>query len=174
MWWLPLVPLGVFTDRGSRSRWLLAPAVVILTALTSSLGKLVIRRPRPGVSNRVVPWGRLSPAGFPSTHSACAFAIASWLRASRHGPWLHAAAALIGYSRVRCGAHHSTDVAAGAVLGYALARQMDRAWGRLRKGTVSPPPDPMDEGATQGWFSKVRSQPVACSSSSRSSVMLPA
>lgn len=129
MWWLALVPFGVVTDRGSRSRWLLMPAVVIFTALTSSLGKLIVRRPRPG-STHPVPWGRLGPAGFPSTHSACAFAIASWLRRSRHGRRLHAVAILIGYSRVRCRAHHSADVAAGAVLGYALGRQLDRLWPR--------------------------------------------
>ncbi len=124
IWWLPLVPLGFLTDRGSRSRWLLMPAVVILTAAISSLGKLVVRRPRPGSPHRVAPWGRLSAAGFPSTHSACAFAIAAWLRTSRHGRWLHCVAALIGLSRIRCRAHHSSDVAAGAILGYTLARRL--------------------------------------------------
>lgn len=126
LWWLPLVPLGFLSDRGSRSRWLLMPAVVILTALTSSLGKLTIRRPRPGSSHRVLPWGDLGAAGFPSTHSACAFAVAGWLRASRHAWWLHAVAVIIGCSRVRCGAHHSTDVLAGAALGYGMAMQFER------------------------------------------------
>lgn len=131
MWWLPVVPIGFFTDRGLRPRWLLMPGVVILTAVTSSVGKLAIRRPRPGSAYRVLPWGHLSAAGFPSTHSACAFAIAGWLRASRHGRWLHAVAVLIGYSRVRCRAHHSTDVVAGAVLGYGVALQIERAWSRV-------------------------------------------
>lgn len=131
LWWLPLAPLGFFTDRGSRTRWLLMPAVVILTALTSSFGKLAIRRPRPGSSYRVLPWGRLGAAGFPSTHSACAFAVAGWLRASRHGRWLHVVATLIGCSRVRCRAHHATDVVAGAMLGYGIAVQVERAWSRL-------------------------------------------
>lgn len=125
-WWAPLVPLGLLTDRGLRRRWLLMPGVVTLTALTSSVGKLVVRRPRPGSGYRVVPWGRLSPAGFPSTHSACAFAIAGWLRSSRHKRWLHAVALAIGYSRVRCRAHHATDVAAGAALGYGLAWRLNK------------------------------------------------
>jgi hypothetical protein len=112
-------------------RWLLMPAVVILAALTSSLGKLAIRRPRPDFSYRVLPWGRLGAAAFPSTHSACAFAIAGWLRASRHGRWLHVVAVLIGCSRVRCRAHHSTDVVAGAMLGYGIAVNVERAWSRL-------------------------------------------
>lgn len=131
MWWVPVVPIGFFTDRGFRPRWLLMPGVVIFTAITSSIGKLAIRRPRPGSVYRVSPWGHLSAAGFPSTHSACAFAIAGWLRASRHGRWLHAVAVLIGYSRVRCRAHHATDVLAGAILGYSVALQVERAWSRV-------------------------------------------
>lgn len=127
MWWLPVVTLGFVTDRGLRPRWLLAPGVVILTALTSSVGKLAIRRPRPESAGRVLPWGHLGAAGFPSTHAACAFAIAGWLRASRHSRFLHAVAVLIGYSRVRCRAHHSTDVVAGAILGYGIALQVERA-----------------------------------------------
>jgi membrane-associated phospholipid phosphatase len=126
LWWLPLAPLGFLADRGSRLRWLVMPAVVILTALTSSLGKLALRRPRPDSGYRVVPWGRLGAAGFPSTHSACAFAIAGWLRSSRHGRRLHVLAVLIGLSRVRCRAHHPTDVVAGAVLGYGVSRQVER------------------------------------------------
>ena len=133
LWWLPLVPAGLLTDRGSRRRWLSMPGVVILAALTSSLGKLVIRRPRPGATCRVVPWGRLSPSGFPSTHSACAFAIAGWLRGSRHGRWLHAVAVLIGCSRVRCQAHHYADVVAGALLGYGVARQLDQLAGSFER-----------------------------------------
>lgn len=142
MWWLPLVPVGFLTDRSSRWRWLLMPGVVILTALTSSLGKLVIRRPRPGSASRVVPWGRLGAAGFPSTHSACAFAIASWLRASRHGRWLHAVAVFIGCSRVRCRAHRPTDVVAGAILGYGLASRLDKVWVRYRTGGPPRAADP--------------------------------
>lgn len=131
MWWLPLVPIGFLTDRSSRWRWLLMPGIVVSTALTSSIGKLVIRRPRPDSSYRAVPWGRLGAASFPSTHSACAFAIAGWLRNSRHGRWLHGLAVLIGCLRVRCRAHHFTDVVAGAVLGYGIAWQVERAWSRL-------------------------------------------
>jgi membrane-associated phospholipid phosphatase len=131
LWWLPLAALGFITDRGSRRRWLLMPAVVVFAALASTIGKLAIRRPRPGSCDRVLPWGHLTGAGFPSTHSACAFAIAGWLRASRHGRSLHAVAVLVGYSRVRCRAHHSTDVLAGAVLGYGIALQGQRAGSRL-------------------------------------------
>jgi membrane-associated phospholipid phosphatase len=138
-WWLPLVPIGFFSDRGSRWRWLLMPGVVALVALASSACKLAIRRPRPGSGYRVAPWGCLSAAGFPSTHSACAFAVASWLRASRQRWWLHAIAVSIGFSRVRRRAHHPTDVVAGAILGYGIAWQIDKAWSWLRTGHVSRP-----------------------------------
>jgi membrane-associated phospholipid phosphatase len=140
MWWAPLVPIGLLTDRGFRIRWLGMPIVVILTALASSAGKLAIRRPRPGSAYRLAPWGRLGAAGFPSTHSACAFAIATWLRGSRHSRGLHGAALLVGCARVRCRAHHPGDVVAGAIVGYGVARQLDRAWSRFRaaRSPVSP------------------------------------
>jgi hypothetical protein len=131
LWWLPLVPFGFLADRSSRWRWLLMPGIVILTALTSSVAKLVIRRPRPDSARHLAPRGRLAAAGFPSTHSACAFAIAGWLRTSRHGPGLHTTALLIGYSRVHRRAHHVTDVVAGAILGYGVAWQVERTWSRL-------------------------------------------
>jgi hypothetical protein len=131
MWWLPLIPLGFLTDRSLRWRWLLMPAIVIVTALTSSVAKLVIRRPRPGSAHHRAPLGHLGAASFPSTHSACAFAIAGWLRASRHGRGLHAVALLIGYVRVRCRAHHFVDVLAGAILGYGIVWQSERGWSRL-------------------------------------------
>ncbi|MDX6622478.1 MAG: hypothetical protein QOE75_410 [Solirubrobacterales bacterium] len=126
LWWLPLVPLGALTERGTRWRWILLPGVVIATALASSAAKLAIRRPRPGCGLGRARRGRLGAAGFPSTHAACAFAIAGWLRASRHRQRLRAIAVLIAYSRVRRRAHHPTDVVAGAVLGLAIARQIER------------------------------------------------
>ena len=142
LWWLPFVPLGVLADRGSRARWLLTPGVVTATALVSSVAKLVVRRPRPGASHRRAPWGRLDAAGFPSTHSACAFAIAAWLRTSRHGPRLHLLAVLIGCSRVGRRAHRPTDVVAGAILGYGLVHRVERAWpkpSRLPSRSPDPP-----------------------------------
>jgi hypothetical protein len=130
VWWLPLVPLGLLTDRGSRRRWLLTPGIVVMTASASSIAKLAIRRPRPGSSYRLVPLGRLKAAGFPSTHSACAFAIAGWLRASGHSRGLHAVAVWIACWRVRRRAHTVPDVVAGAVLGYGVVWRLERTWGR--------------------------------------------
>jgi len=131
LWWLPLAPLGFLVDRGSRRRWLSMPAIVLATALASSAAKLLVRRPRPDAPYRVAPRWRLDAAGFPSTHSACAFAIAAWLRGSRHGRRLRLVAVLVGCLRIRLRAHRLGDVAAGAILGYALVWRIERAWSRL-------------------------------------------
>ena len=149
MWWLLLVPLGLLTDRGFRLRWLLMPAIVILTAIAASLSKLAVRRPRPGSGYRIAPLGRLRAAGFPSTHTACAFAVAGWMRSSPHSRRLHGIAVLIGYWRVHCHAHHPSDVAAGAVLGYGIAWQVDEAGtSLLRRSAASKkqPPQLRDLG----------------------------
>lgn len=131
LWWSPVVVVGVLADRGSRARWLLTPGIVVLAASASTVGKLVIRRPRPDASMRIVPLGRLSAAGFPSTHTACAFAIAGWQQGSRQRRWLHLVAIAIGYLRVRRRAHSVGDVVAGAILGYGIGWQIDGAWSRL-------------------------------------------
>lgn len=142
VWWTPVVLIGVLVDRGSRWRWLLTPGVVVLAASASTAGKLVIRRPRPGASIRVAPLGQLGAAGFPSTHTACAFAIAGWHRGSRQGRWLHLVAIGIGYLRVRRRAHYYGDVVAGAILGYVIAWQIEGVWSRL----VPPPRAARTEG----------------------------
>ena len=131
LWWSPVVVVGVLVDRGSRARWLLTPGVVVLAASASTVGKLLFRRPRPGASTPIARAGRLAAAGFPSTHTACAFAIAGWQRDSRQRRWLHLVAIGVGYLRVRRRAHYRGDVAAGAALGYAIAWQIDGAWSRL-------------------------------------------
>jgi membrane-associated phospholipid phosphatase len=133
MWWLPLITVGILTDRGSRLRWFFTPGIVALSALASSVGKLAIRRPRPGSLRRRAPLGRVGAASFPSTHSTCAFAVAGWLRGSRQAPGLHLVAFLIGWSRVRSRAHRGTDVAAGAALGYGIVWQIDRSWSRFHR-----------------------------------------
>jgi membrane-associated phospholipid phosphatase len=131
LWWVPVVVVGLLIDRGSRVRWFLTPGIAVLAASASTAGKLVIRRPRPDASVRIAPLGRLGAAGFPSTHTACAFAIASWHRRSRQRQWLHLIAIGIGYLRVHRRAHYYGDVVAGAILGYGTAWQVEGAWSRL-------------------------------------------
>jgi hypothetical protein len=113
LWWLPLAPLGFISDRGSRLRWLFMPAIVLTTAFTSSAVKLLVRRPRPNAPYRRAPLWNLDAAGFPSTHSACAFAVAGWMRGSRHARPLRLIAFVISCLRVQRRAHHLADVVAG-------------------------------------------------------------
>jgi hypothetical protein len=125
-WWLPLMMGGLLTDRRSRGRWLCVPVLVAMTATLSTAGKVTTRRQRPYLRDGSPPIGRLGIASsFPSTHAACAFAIAAWMRPSRPNSWLHLLAITIGYSRVRSRAHHFGDVVAGSTLGYAIGRSAD-------------------------------------------------
>jgi membrane-associated phospholipid phosphatase len=139
LWWVPLVVVGALADRGSRARWLFTPEIVLLAASASTTGKLLSRRPRPGTCMRIVPRGQLSAAGFPSTHTTCAFAIAGWHRGSRRRRWLHLVAIGIGYLRVRRRAHYYGDVVAGAILGYGVAWQVEGVWSRFVTQRAAPP-----------------------------------
>lgn len=120
-WWFPLVVVGSLRDRGWRIRWLCVPGLVALTALISTTGKLTIRRPRPRLDQSPRPIGRLGLASsFPSTHTACAFAMAGWMRRSPRSNWLYLLAATVGYARVYRRAHYPGDVLAGGAMGYAI------------------------------------------------------
>jgi membrane-associated phospholipid phosphatase len=131
-WWLPLVVAGLLRDRGWRIRWLCVPVLVALTALISTAGKLTIRRPRPRLDHSSRPIGRLGLASsFPSTHTACAFAMAGWMRRSPRCNWLHLLAATVGYVRVYRRAHHPGDVLAGGTMGYAIGWCADWIWTML-------------------------------------------
>jgi hypothetical protein len=126
---MPLTVAGLLKDRGSRVRWLCVPGLVGLTAVISTSGKLAIRRPRPSQGHGSSRVGRLGLASsFPSTHAACAFAIATWMRPSPSRNWLYCLAAMLGYTRVRRRAHYRSDVLAGGILGYAIGRYADWAW----------------------------------------------
>lgn len=122
LWWLPLTMTGLVVDRGSRMRWLAVPALVAFTTVVSTLGKVVVRRPRPSCADvrRDVPFGLAS--SFPSTHSAWAWVIASWTCRSPWGHWRYLIAAGVGYLRVRQRAHYRSDVLAGSFVGYAIGR----------------------------------------------------
>ena len=133
LWWLPLAVAGMLWDRGSRVRWLCVPGLVGLTAFISTTGKLTVRRPRPGAAHGPPHAGRLGLASsFPSTHAACAFAIASWMSRSRQRRWLHLLAAGIGCARIHKRLHYLSDVLAGGMVGYAVGRCADWAWETLK------------------------------------------
>jgi membrane-associated phospholipid phosphatase len=110
-------------------RWLCVPGLVAVTASISAAGKLTIRRPRPRLDDGSPSIGWLGLASsFPSTHTACAFAMAGWMRRSPRCNWLHLLAAVVGYARVHRRAHHPGDVLAGGAMGYAIGWCADWIW----------------------------------------------
>jgi hypothetical protein len=129
LWWVPLTLVGLLGDRSARMRWLFVPAVVGVTAALSTTAKLTVRRPRPHTQHRSPHAARTGLASsFPSTHTACAFAIASWMSRSRPRNWPYLLAAGVGYTRVHKQAHHLSDVVAGSVAGYGVGWCVDWAW----------------------------------------------
>jgi membrane-associated phospholipid phosphatase len=148
-WWLPLVVVGSLRDRGWRIRWLCVPGLVAGTALISTAGKLTIRRPRPSRTHHPRPIERSGLASsFPSTHTACAFVMAGWMRRSPRSDWLNLLAATVGYARVYRRAHYPGDVVVGGTVGYTIGWCADWTWTTLvtvskclRSGDQVPPPD---------------------------------
>lgn len=123
---------GVLTDRGLRRRWVCVPFFVAAAATVSSAGKMMTRRPRPSLSSGSPPIGRLGLASsFPSTHAACAFAIAGWMQPTHRRFWLLMLATAIGYARIRSRAHYLSDVVVGGTLGYAMGRSANWIGGTL-------------------------------------------
>jgi hypothetical protein len=87
--------------------------------------KDVVSSPRPAPSTK--------EDGFPSGHTAYAFALAEAVSAREleTRPWLYGYAALVGWSRVELDRHDWEQVIGGAVLGYAIGHQTGRGRWRL-------------------------------------------
>jgi len=111
-------------------------AVLLSDQLTSSLLKPLTERLRPShdhsfegvihlVRNHTGEFYRGGKFGFPSSHAANAFAVATllWLLIGRKFPWTiltFAVAGLIGYTRIYLGVHFPGDVIVGAFLGAGI------------------------------------------------------
>ncbi len=109
---------------------------MIITTGVNLLTKDLIhsRRPRPSTQTD----------GFPSGHTAYAFALAEAVgaREPQARPWLYGYAALVGWSRVELNRHFWDQVIGGAALGYLIGHQTGRGRWRLfghRDETAQPP-----------------------------------
>ncbi len=113
-----------------------ARAALVIAALGLTVGasdllcfrlvKPLVRRLRPEyvLSGVILRAGRHGRYGFPSNHSANAFAAAAFVSSfyPRLSWPLFALAGAIAYSRVYVGAHFPADVLGGAVIGFGLGR----------------------------------------------------
>jgi undecaprenyl-diphosphatase len=110
----------------SRRAAVAAAASLALALLLTHLLAGVVDRPRPFVAHPGTIHAFLAHAadpGFPSEHSAAAFAIATAvaLRVKSWGAILFALAAVLAAGRVFLGLHYPSDVLVGAVVGTGTA-----------------------------------------------------
>ena len=150
LWWLPLVPLGLVSDRGSRRRWLSMPGSLTVTAIASSAAKLSsaahVRTLRTGGLRGGVSTPPASPAPTPPALSRSP----AGMRRSRHGRRLHLVAILIGCLRVRPPRPSPVDVVAGAILGLRRARPGWEVRAAVRRlvPRLSPAPEQQPRGSS--------------------------
>ncbi|MBA3317700.1 MAG: phosphatase PAP2 family protein [Gemmatimonadales bacterium] len=134
-----VLPLGVLvtgllthdpaiTRAGGR----LAASVAVSTVAFQTL-KLVTGRARPDAGDGPFAFRPFSgQGGFPSGHSAVAFALATSLADDLHNGWaaagLYAIAAGTAWSRVYDNRHWASDVVFGAALGITTAKVISGRW----------------------------------------------
>lgn len=102
---------------------------------TSFATRFALGRARPyeGQGNRSFagPGSGSFKSGFPSTHTAAAFALVTPFAQQYDMPWLYGVAAATAFGRVQKREHWLSDTVAGAFLGYAIGSMLsDQQMGR--------------------------------------------
>jgi membrane-associated phospholipid phosphatase len=124
VWTTLLIGLAIFGEPYREAALRAAPSLIVTFLVSQGLKRLA-RRPRPSVKlpdlSRLL--GNPDEFSFPSSHTACAWAICLGL--GYQIPVLMfpgiALAAGIGWSRIHVGAHYLTDILAGAALGAGIS-----------------------------------------------------
>ncbi|MDP2239477.1 MAG: YjbH domain-containing protein [Burkholderiales bacterium] len=98
-----------------------ATAVLAVTGLKYAFGRA---RPETDAGNRSFkPFSTASGHdGFPSGHTAVAWAVATPFAMEYNAPWLYGVAALTNLSRIGSREHWLSDTVAGSLLGYGIGR----------------------------------------------------
>lgn len=113
---------GAVFDPPRRRQWLFAAAIGPVAIVLNFGIKLLVRRPRPTLTDLPPLGGAPSSLSFPSAHATASFAAATAM--SRIRPELKlalfGAAATMAVTRPYLGMHYPSDVVAGAVFGTAL------------------------------------------------------
>lgn len=126
---IPVVVLAtglIRNDNDMKQNALYMATSTASTFLVNSLIKIIVKRPRPFVSNvKLKAVYEPSSYSFPSGHTSSAFSATTAL-ARAYPKWYIIApgmlwASAIGYSRMYLGVHYPTDVATGALLGAGTA-----------------------------------------------------
>ncbi len=134
-----ILGLGLlFLGRKKERKFVLLSLLLVLISdvLTYRILKPLIASPRPFhiLSGVKVLVGRSASYGFPSTHAANAFALAtfSFFYYPYLSPFIYLLAFLVGFSRIYVGVHFPSDVIGGACLGILLGWGLGR-WSKKRE-----------------------------------------
>ncbi|HUA11475.1 MAG TPA: phosphatase PAP2 family protein [Solirubrobacteraceae bacterium] len=120
--WLAIGGVGTALDARRRRCWRKGLTTVGVTYALNTAVKLAVRRPRPALDGLPPLVGTPTGLGFPSAHTATAFAAARcYTRCGLAPEPLYALALALALSRLYLGVHYPSDLLAGALLGAAVA-----------------------------------------------------
>ncbi len=121
--WIALGAAGAALDAPARRRhWQRGGAVVGAVYLANMALKLLVRRPRPQLTDLPPLTGTPTQLSFPSAHAATSFAGARlYTRMGVPAAPLYTLAGALALSRLYLGVHYPSDVLGGALLGTAIA-----------------------------------------------------
>lgn len=120
--------ISLFFERAWQKRFysfaLAALAVILSRGIIVAVIRFIYPRPRPFEVFGFEPLiEKVASPGFPSSHAAFFFALATslFIMNRRSGIWFLVAAALMGVARVVVGVHWPVDIVAGAAVGIVSA-----------------------------------------------------
>ncbi len=121
------IGLFLFLREEGRDHRFFVPILVVISScwlLVEGALKLLVARPRPGVTDGALIIGSAGWFSFPSSHAATSWAMAVVL--ARYEPrlrWIfYLLASLISFTRIYLGVHFPLDVIVGALIGVGIGK----------------------------------------------------